>query len=372
MAISVERWVLGVLAVVVGSAAHSIVSAQEDGSNEATLPPEMLQLREGYAEAIEKAAEPIRRLRDSYAMRLKELKAEFQASGELDSTLEVQEEIERVAENGARPGRRSGLDELAELQEIYHDHAAQRAPGVNREKASIEVAYLDSLDEQIAAQTQKGNLSVAVRLKDLRDTAEKRLAKWKRLAASYSDDYDPFDYLDWERLGEIIEAGHLTPSERVGGETPDKDKTPDVPDEPSVLVGFDLYLSPFHDSDSTVRKIVPLWRSESAEITEGIPRARARGEQRRRVLAKDGYVVSGITAHSHGAGLRKIQLTFSRLDGMRLDEDDSYETDFYGEWEGGRVTSLSTNGKLPVGIDGWVGLGTPEFWLVLADPPLKP
>jgi len=368
---ALDRTGLGVVAILCVSLAGALAAAESDEGDEgkdSPLPDDVVRLKEGYTEALEKVAAPIRRLQDSYVAKLQELKARMQAAGQLEATLAVREEIERVAEDGAPPGRGSELDGLADLQRIYHEFAANRAFGVNRRRAGIEKTYIESLGDLIAKYTQQGELSTALRLKEMRDAAEKRHARWRRLAASYSDDYDPFDHLDWERLGEIIEAGHLTPTERVGGARERKETTRDLPEEPSLLVGFDLHMAPFRRSDDTVRKIVPLWRSKRREVTEGIPRAVAEGRRRRRVLAKDGYVVSGITTHS-GAGVRKIRFTFSRLDGMKLDESDSYETDFYGEWEGGRVASLSTDGKLPVGLDGWVGGGTSEFWLLLADPP---
>jgi len=337
-----------------------LVAEEED----TPLPPDVAELTIKYAKAMARAAEPITSLKESYADKLKELQEMTQARGDLESTVLIANELERIDERA--PGRNSDLTELEQLQSIYHRHAERVSPRVNLEKARLEKAYHEKLSEFIGRYTQDGDLKTALRLQKVLEKSSDRLATWNRLAAGRAAENDPFAYLNWDKLDELIQQNKLGETARVGGNPQSNATTRDVPEDPSVLVGFDLHMGPFGDSDDTVRKLVPLFRSEHDRLFEGKPRANAKGQQRRRVLARDGYAVSGITTHSE-AGVRKVKFTFSRVDGLRLDPLDTYESPFYGEWEGGRIATLDTEGKLPVGIDGWVGLGTGEFWLVVAE-----
>lgn len=133
-----------------------------------------------------------------------------------------------------------------------------------------------------------------------------------------------------------------------------------------MLVGFEMHLGPFGNSDSTVRKILPLYRTESGRVIEGKARANATTDRKRRETAKPGYVVAGVTTHSE-AGIRKMKIRYEAIRGMATNPEDHYESDWYGEWDGGRIAVLSTDGRLPVGLEGAIGIGVGETKLIVLD-----
>ena len=350
--------------------AFGVVLAQANAQTEkstksAELPAELADFTAKYEGAIEKAEAPLSQLKSGYLAKLVELKDTEQAAGNLENVLMVTKEIERLKTN--EPGRNSKLGELASLQGIYHRHAESTAPRVYLENIRIEEAYLQGLNEMIVTYTRRGQLKEALAARELLSKSKERVRKWNRLASVGSSNHDPFAFFDWKKLGEKIRANELTRSESFGGVSQNNDTTRDLPAEPSLLIGFDLYLAPFGGSRETVRKIIPLYRTEKELIVEGIPRATARGQKKRRVVGKKGYVLSGASSHSE-SGIRKVKFEFQRLNGMRTDPSDSYETEWYGEWDGGRIASFTTNQMLPVGVDGWVGLGTSETWFILVKP----
>ena len=291
-----------------------------------------------------------------------ELRKEVQQKGKLENVLLIDTELKRL--KTGLPGRNSELKDLAQIQTIFHKHYALQAPRVFMEQHRVEDAYGKGLEKFVADMTQQGKLEGALEVNKLLADSKERSAKLKHLAKAGVDDADPFAYFNWKKLGEAISTNQLENTDHVGGNPQSNPTTRDLPEEPSVLVGFDFYHGPFGGSKDTVRRIVPLFRTEKEKVVEGKPRAGARGERKSRLLAKDGYVVSGISTVSE-AGVRKMKVEFQRLDGMKTVSDGKYESEWYGEWDGGREASLSTNGKIPVGVDGWVGLGTGEFWLLV-------
>ncbi len=343
----------------------NLALAQKKTAETIVIPEEVKVLTQKYTEALAVAEAPLHKLRDAYLNRVGILKDEAQAEGELERVLELQNELKSVL-GGAEPGKDSSFETLASLQATFHQHKTLILPRLLNDRRKIEETYLEYMEVIVEKFTRQGDLELALALSEMRDGSTERLGEWVRKGASLSSSYDPFAHFDWEKLGRLIEDDKLIETDHVGGNPQGNATTRDLPEEPSLLIGFDLHIAPFGGEETTVRKIVPLFRSQKDRLFEGTPRANANGKTKRRVLAKNGYVVTGITTQS-GAGVRQIKFTFSKLDGMRADLRDSYETDFYGDWEGGRVASLSTEGKLPVGIDGWVGLGTGEFWLLTID-----
>jgi len=334
-------------------------------ASEVPVPESAQSLTEKYEAAMAPLDVPLHELRDAYLTRVEELKNEIQEQGDLELVLTLTREMESIIK-GAEPEKGSPLPEHEALQRVYHNRKAELVPDVLAQKQKLEKAYLDRISMLVETHTKSGDLETALALRKLEEASAARLQKWTAPGASYSVGRMLFTDVDWTTLTEKVKKGELQKTSRVGGNAGRNETTRDVPDPPAILVGFDLHMAPFGGSPHTVRKMVPLFRSQAKPVFEGSPRANANGQSTERVLAKNGYALTGITTHS-GAGVRKVKFTFSRITGVKTSSDDSYETEFYGEWEDGRVATLSTEGRLAVGLDGWVGLGTGEFWLLTID-----
>ena len=329
------------------------------------LPIEVTGLSGKYEAAIAEAEAPITQLKESYTKRLDHLARDAQAKGELDSVMLIKTELARLKTDP--PGQKSPYPQLARAQEVYHEHAQIAKERSYSDLARIEQTYVDALESMIGGYTKEGEIDDALAAKSVLEAAEKRLEEWTRLAAASLGEGGGYGAFDWVRLREIVTADQLSKTTPVGGNPGSAPTIKDLPESGALLIGFDLYMAEFGGSRrDTVRKMVPLWKTEADALVEGLPRANANG-QRRRSLAKDGFAVGGITTVSE-AGVRKVKFKFQPITGLGLSDLDSYETGWYGDWDDGRLANLSTNGKLPVGLDGWVGLGTGEFWLLVADP----
>lgn len=329
------------------------------------LPPEVADLSARYELAIAEADEPLAKLRKSYVERLEKLQTETREAGDLDSLLLIQKEIEQA--NAGKPGSGSQHRPLAELQEIFHRHASLSGPVVYAKKARIEKAYFDELSGLVSSYTKEGKIEAALELRKMAEASQKRQDSWNLLEEANTSPNDPLAGFDWDKLGELIEAGKLTETARFGGNPQSNATTRDLPDTPSILVGFDLYLGKYGASDETVRRMVPLFKTREKSVVEGLDRANAKGDRKKRVLAKDGYALVGVESHSE-AGIRKVKFAFERISGFGTTNRDRYETDWYGDWDGGRVARIDTGSRLAVGLDGWVGLGTGETWLLVLNP----
>ncbi|MDA8633571.1 hypothetical protein N9406_11940 [Verrucomicrobiales bacterium] len=112
---------------------------------------------------------------------------------------------------------------------------------------------------------------------------------------------------------------------------------------------------------------VPLFRTQSGKTFDGLPRAAgAEKGKRRRVVAKNGYVVGGLKATSENA-IRSMTVIFHKLTDEGTDPEDSYESDTYGKWEGGNKAVITIDGKVPVGVDGYYGLGLDQLALIVTE-----
>lgn len=164
-------------------------------------------------------------------------------------------------------------------------------------------------------------------------------------------DEHPFPDFDWANISERIRSGNLAPTAYAGGESSFGNPIRDLSSQPSLLVGFDVYLS------STIPKeivnLVPLFCSASGEVTRGIPRSKANGTPTR-ILAKPGYVVSGVAVHGEDK-ISKVKFQFSRIEGATVSDADRYQSDYFGQSEADVAQVLRIESGFPVGLDGSVG-----------------
>ena len=62
-----------------------------------------------------------------------------------------------------------------------------------------------------------------------------------------------------------------------------------------------------------------------------------------------------------------MTVIFHKLSNKGADPEDFYESDTYGEWEGGNTAAVTTDGKVPVGVDGYYGLGLDQLELIVTE-----
>lgn len=341
-----------------------LLVAQDGGSPpKATLPPavEVLDLR--YEASMSELEQPLSDLKQSYFRKVGELKAERQAQGDLAGVLTLQDELKLAESTG--PGTGSRYEPLASLQRIYHEHAAKTRDRIKPERLRVVEAYQTDLAAIIATLTREGKIDEALVCQQHLEASKRLMKQWQGPAAGGAAGPASAKLaFSWLNLQKAIEENRLARTTPVGGAAGDVDV--EIPKEGALLVGFEMHLGPFGKSQNTVRKIVPLYRTESGKLIEGKARAVAATDQKKREIAKDGYVVAGITTHSE-AGIRKMKVRYEAIRGMGTNPEDSYESEWYGEWEGGRMAMLSTEGRLPVGIEGAIGIGVGETKLVVLE-----
>lgn len=357
---SVLRLLFSMALLVVG---RPMFGQEEAGQTKVSLPPavEVLDLR--YQEKMTALDKPLVDLKQAYFRKVEELKTERQAQGELAGVLALQDELKLAESTG--PGTGSRYEPLANLQKIYHDHAVKTADRIKPDRLRVEETYQTDLAAIVAALTREGNIDEALLCQQHLEASKLRMKQWQIPAPAAAAGPAPGSVVfSWLNLQKGIEENRLARTTAVGGASGDIDV--EIPKEGGLLVGFEISLGAFGKSPNTVRKIVPLYRTASGKVIEGKARANASTDQKKRELAKEGYVVAGITTHSE-AGIRKMKVHYEAIRGMGTNPEDSYESEWYGEWEGGRVATLSTEGRLPVGIEGAVGIGVGETKLVVLE-----
>ncbi|NOX99691.1 MAG: hypothetical protein GXP30_08190 [Verrucomicrobia bacterium] len=346
-----------ILSVIIFTAGAPIIVGQEN----APLSNNSDQLVASYEVSMDRLKAPLKELKKSYQRRLETLKTAQQKQGNLNGVVAIQAELKRLEKES--PGLGSSFKPLAESQAIYHNHAEKINSRINSERIRNEEVFIKSLKMMIEDLTRKGQIEVALNSQKHLKVAEERLKGWRSVPGEW-DRKVAKNSFNWIALRKLIKDNKLRRTGSVGGSPGKLDL--EIPVEGTLLVGFDVYLGKFGDSDETVRKIVPLYRTEAGKIMVGRPRSGAKADKKRRLIAKSGYVVAGITTYSE-IGLRKMKVRFEAINGMGTDSKKHYDSDWYGEWKDGRMATLTTDGRLPVGIEGAIGLGIGETRLIVLD-----
>ncbi len=331
------------------------------GKENAILLQDSDQLYASYEASMDRLKAPLRELKKSYQRMLETLKVARQKQGDLKGVVAIQTELKRLEKE--EPSLGSSFKPLSKSQTLYHNHAKKIQSRINSERIRNEEIFIKKIKVIIAELTRKGQIEAALNSQKHLQAAEKRLAKWHRIPGEWDLDLSK-DAFNWVALRKLIKENKLSRTGSVGGSPGKLDL--EIPAEGTLLVGFDLYLAKFGVSDETVRKIVPLYLTEAGKTIVGRPRSGAKVDKKRRVIAKAGYVVAGITTYSE-AGIRKMKVRFEAISGMGTDTKNHYESDWYGEWKGGQIATLTTDGRLPVGLEGAIGLGVGKTRLVVLD-----
>ena len=117
-----------------------------------------------------------------------------------------------------------------------------------------------------------------------------------------------FQHIETARVLNRFKKSHVT-----GG--PGGGKFVAVPDEPSLLVGFDLTTSTFYGGHLTIKSLRPIYRTRTGEILgkwHGVPHGKVF-----RIKAKDAYTVTGIIAKG-GHRVDGFRVIFMRIKDGRV------------------------------------------------------
>jgi hypothetical protein len=142
----------------------------------------------------------------------------------------------------------------------------------------------------------------------------------------------------------------------------DRKSYSELPDQGSLLIGFDLGIGKFLDID-VIYALRPLYLTpfgESSGDDHGLFRNRTlpnkkvlktKVQRTVRVQARAGYAVAGITVRS-GLLINGLSLTYMKINGKSLDPSRTYTSDWTGDRTGGSERSIEGDGSPVVGILG--------------------
>jgi hypothetical protein len=131
----------------------------------------------------------------------------------------------------------------------------------------------------------------------------------------------------------------------------DRDRFHDIAPSGGVLVGARVsYI--MRAGGPKISSIQPIYRI-GEKLVDGERQGGLLGEETTEV-AKPGYAVGGINTHT-GLTVDGFEMVFMKIDGDRLDSDDSYTSQWLGDEKGGSPRNVSSNGKIPVGLQGRAG-----------------
>jgi hypothetical protein len=131
----------------------------------------------------------------------------------------------------------------------------------------------------------------------------------------------------------------------------DRDRFHDIAPTGGVLVGARVsYI--MRSGGPKISSIQPIYRV-GEKLVDGERQGGLLGEETTEV-AKPGYAVGAINTHT-GLTVDGFEMVFMKIDGDRLDSDDSYTSEWLGDEKGGSPRNVSSNGKIPVGLQGRAG-----------------
>jgi hypothetical protein len=131
----------------------------------------------------------------------------------------------------------------------------------------------------------------------------------------------------------------------------DRDRFHDIAPSGGVLVGARVsYI--MRAGGPKISSIQPIYRV-GEKLVDGQRQGGLLGEETEAV-AKPGYAVGAINTHT-GLTVDGFAMVFMRIDGDRLDSADSYTSPWLGDEKGGSPRDVSSEGKIPLGLQGRAG-----------------
>lgn len=164
-----------------------------------------------------------------------------------------------------------------------------------------------------------------------------------------------------------------TPSALPDGLTPlpasffggDRDRFHDLAPEGGVLVGARVsYILRF--GGPKISSVQPVYRV-GEKLVDGKRYGGLIGKETK-AIAKPGYAVGAVKTHT-GLTVDGFELVFMRIDGDRLDTSESYTSAWLGDRKGGSPRDVSSDGKIPVGLQGRAGKEVNALGLIVKTEP---
>jgi hypothetical protein len=127
-----------------------------------------------------------------------------------------------------------------------------------------------------------------------------------------------------------------------------RDRFHDIAPDGGVLVGASVsYIMRF--GGPKISSIQPIYRV-GEKLVNGERRGGLLGKETTAV-AKPGYAVGALNTRT-GLTVDGFEMVFMRIDGDRLNTADSYKSEWLGDTKGGNPRDVSSDGKIPVGLQG--------------------
>lgn len=136
------------------------------------------------------------------------------------------------------------------------------------------------------------------------------------------------------------------PEKFVGG---DRDRFQDLAPADGVLVGVRVGFASKPGGGTAISSIRPVFRVGDRQV-DGEPHGSLLGKETE-LVAKPGYAVGAVKMRA-AVSLHGFELVYMKVDGDHLDPARSYNSKWVGNERGGLDRNVSTNGKIPVGIQG--------------------
>jgi hypothetical protein len=114
-----------------------------------------------------------------------------------------------------------------------------------------------------------------------------------------------------------------------------------------LLVGFELSLGKFVDRD-VIRSLRPIYRTAEGKEVKGKQYGTPEGKVLR-TRARAGYSVGGVQVRT-GLLIDGLSVIYMKVDGDRLDRDDTYQSAWVGNNFGGSPSTLAGDGTAVVGF----------------------
>ncbi len=125
----------------------------------------------------------------------------------------------------------------------------------------------------------------------------------------------------------------------------------DVPDEPALVVGFDIGVLE-NNGNKSIRSIRPIFLTAHGDVngpTRGDNRGPGQGADVQNVRAKEGFAVAGITVRA-GNRIDGLSVTFMQIQGMGLNPRSAYTSDWYGNQAGSAEVRQGGSGQPVIGL----------------------
>ncbi len=141
-----------------------------------------------------------------------------------------------------------------------------------------------------------------------------------------------------------------------------RDRFLDIAPAGGVLVGVRVsYITRF--GGPKISSVQPVYRI-GEKLVDGSRHGNLLGKETS-AIAKPGYAVGAVKTHT-GLTVDGFEMVFMRIEGDHLETDDSYHSPWLGDMKGGSPRDVSSDRKIPVGLQGRAGARSSALGLIVA------